>query len=119
MLGRWVKSGPNIINPDSTQINLSFTQLSVTYLSSTGYTLWTWEILTSPFYGETGYTINKIYSSDSVGWTGSISSVVFKWTNIDFSGALNGSIILDIEAGFNKNYKHIQFDKRTGRTEVK
>ena len=118
MIGRWVLSGGKIINPDSTKILLSTGSLSVQYWNNSS-SIGTWEILSFPFYGDTGYNIQSITSLKQDWSTGTNpSSLILQWSTIDFDASASGSVVLDIQAGYHKEWKIIHFDKRTWKIDV-
>lgn len=63
MSGKGIKSGTGIINPNSTRMEFGSGSVGIYYYSGSTI-IGTGETINSPFYGESGYMINNIYSQD-------------------------------------------------------
>lgn len=117
MIGRSVKNGAVLINPSSIQLSISTGSLITQYMNGS-IQIGTGGTLEYPFFWETWYEISTITNS----WT-SLSSVIiqFTGTNITYSWAI--SPILEIKAWYNiwssEITRTVEFDRRTGRTQIK
>ncbi|EKE30025.1 MAG: hypothetical protein ACD_2C00056G0001 [uncultured bacterium (gcode 4)] len=125
-----VSNWSSIINYDYSKLNLSNTWLTVKYLDSSMNTVATWASFTYPFYMDTHYEIKKIDVINASGatytwWTIDIifnrlaNNISFTGTQSDGTPLPSNTVSLDITAWYAKINRHILFDYRTWRLEIK
>lgn len=116
--GKWVKVGANIINPTSTRLVFTTGSISTNYYS--GVTIiGTWEVLTSPFFWESGYALDGFYKYTDTALTGTSAisapvSVIFENNNITFTGAnsVSSSVVVGMTAWYHGSNKILELDRR-------
>lgn len=123
MSGKGVKSGTSIINPDSARMSFGSGSIGLYYYSGSTI-VGTWEVMNSPFYQESWYAINNIYSQDKNMTTlsGSLPmDIIFDDSgDISFSGGIPAShVIVWMGVNFKASQSILEFDRRFGTITIK
>jgi len=123
--GRWIKVGANIINPSSTRLVFTTGSIATNYYSGTTI-IGTGEILMSPFFWESGYTLDGFYkyTDTALTSTSNISppvSIIFENNNIAFTGSnsVSTSVVVGMSAGYHGSNKILELDRRFGKMTIK
>jgi prepilin-type N-terminal cleavage/methylation domain-containing protein len=121
--GRWVNQGAIIINPTSTHIQFSTGSIGVYYYSGSSI-VGTGEVMKSPFFGETAYSLSWIYYKEknltsSIPINPSMEIIFTSWNNITFSGSSSEDwVIMWVDVAFHGSKKTLEFDRRFGKINI-
>lgn len=120
--GRGVLLGGNIVNPSHTEIVVSSGSI-VTHYYSGQTIIGTGEVISSPFFGESGYKIDSIYGysdkslTSKIIFTAPLRITFTSAGDISYSGnnITNDVIIIGLRMGYHWMFETIEFDRRSGK----
>ena len=126
-----IKSWSSIINYDYSSLKMSSSWMTIRYLNSAKSLIVAWTSFTPPFFKDNGYKIDSIVykridESTLTWWSVEIifdrisNNISFSWVLSDnITQMPTNTISLDITAWYKDQLRHITFDYRTWKLEVK